>query len=888
MKTFITDKQTLEDLNIFGKKAGNSVYALFNQTHTRGGAEVLEQLFQVPLADKEAINRRSATFRHFQAVQTPFPFAGEWLDVAEKYLEDTDERSKLSAQDNTLGRKFNQLLGADNPFQLISKGVHATIAILTALKNYIQTAGASPLDTATNQIKPILAAISYEAILSGTSAGKASFEQIAALDQLFRFTHGHLLKQLLQYIYQLDVYLTVASVAGKRNFVYATALDSHHASAQVEGVYHPLVEKAKGNTIRLNGEQNVFFLTGANMAGKSTLMKSLGIAVYLAHMGFPVPAAKMEFAVMDGMFTTVNLADNLDMGYSHFYAEVNRVKKVAQLLAQQKKLFVIFDELFRGTNVKDAYEATVAVTEAFASRNSSLFMISSHILEAGETLKRSPSLQFACLTTELRDNKPVYTYALKPGLSADRHGMIIVREEGILDLLQHPEKGPAQQTFVTDKQTLDDLNLLGKYRNTSVFSLFNKTQTTGGEKLLDQLFHEPLTNAADINERSNILFHFSQLALVFPVDPDLLNQAEDFLKMGNTGSRLQTLLQRSRNLAMKYMGLPLELEQVKKGLAALCVVIKDLRDFHLRLKKQAPEHPFLKAFSGTAIIFEDPRVTRILQKNVTGNILEIAGYDHLLRNVLANDIKALFQIAYQLDVYLSVAAVGKERKWTYAQALPANAQQIRLVDFHHPAIQNGITNSLTAGRDQPLVFLTGANMAGKSTLMKAYGIAVYLAHMGFPVAAKEMVFSVKDGMYTSINVPDNLKEGYSHFYAEVLRVKMIAAEVSRSGNLLIIFDELFKGTNVKDAYDATLAVTSALTRHRQCVFMISTHITEVGTALKTELDNQVQFVFLPTVMNGHVPTYPRKLAGGISADRHGMMIIENEGILDIIRPVAQV
>jgi DNA mismatch repair ATPase MutS len=339
---------------------------------------------------------------------------------------------------------------------------------------------------------------------------------------------------------------------------------------------------------------------------------------------------------------------------------------------------------------------------------------------------------------------------------------------------------------------------------------------------------------------------------------------------------------------MKYMGLPLELEQVKKGLAALCVVIKDLRDFHLRLKKQAPEHPFLKAFSGTAIIFEDLRVTRILQKKATGNILEIAGYDHLLRNVLANDIKALFQIAYQLDVYLSVTAVGKERKWTYAQALPANAQQIRLVDFHHPAIQNGITNSLTAGHDQPLIFLTGANMAGKSTLMKAYGIAVYLAHMGFPVAAKEMVFSVKDGMYTSINVPDNLKEGYSHFYAEVLRVKMIAAEVSRSGNLLIIFDELFKGTNVKDAYDATLAVTSALTRHRQCVFMISTHITEVGTALKTELDNQVQFVFLPTVMNGHVPTYPRKLAAGISADRHGMMIIENEGILDIIRPVAQV
>ena len=883
MKTFITDKQTLEDLNIFGKKSGNSVYALFNQTHTRGGAEVLEQLFQLPLADKDAINRRSAAFRHFQSAQTPFPFSGEWLDVVEKYLEDTDERSKLSAQDNTLGRKFNQLLGADNPFQLISKGVQAVVAILTALKQYIATTGASPLDDDTAQIKPILSEISYDAILSGSPAGKLSYGQTAALDQLFRFTHGHHLKQLLQYIYQLDVYLTVARVAATRNFVYATAIDSDTAVAHTTGVYHPLVDKAKGNTLRLTGAQNIFFLTGANMAGKSTLMKSLGISVYLAHMGFPVPATKMEFAVMDGMFTTINLADNLDMGYSHFYAEVNRVKKVALLLEQRKKLFVIFDELFRGTNVKDAYEATVAVTEAFATRSSSLFMISSHILEAGETLKRSAQLQFACLVTRMKDNKPVYTYTLEPGLSADRHGMIIVREEGILDLLKESGRETVPGKFVTDKQTLSDLNLLGKYKTTSVFSIFNQTQTAGGEQLLEQLFREPLTDAAAINERSNILSHFGLLELNFPVAPDILQQVEDFLKLGSR-SRLQTLLQRSRNLAMKYIGLPQELELVKKGLAALCEFIKALSGFHLRLKKQAPEHPFLRELSPVIRVFEDPGVTRILEKNGTGNVFELAGNDHLFRNVRLNDLQTLLKLTYQLDVYLSVAKVCREKKWTYAQALPAAAKQIRLTGFHHPAIQHSITNTLISSDQQPMIFLTGANMAGKSTLMKAYGIAVYLAHMGFPVAAEEMIFSVKEGIYTSINVPDNLQEGYSHFYAEVLRVKMIAAEVSRSGNLLVIFDELFKGTNVKDAYDATLAVTAALIRHPRCVFMISTHITEVGDALTAQIPEPVQFVFLPTIMNGHVPTYPRKLATGISADRHGMMIIENEGILDIIRP----
>ena len=74
-------------------------------------------------------------------------------------------------------------------------------------------------------------------------------------------------------------------------------------------------------------------------------------------------------------------------------------------------------------------------------------------------------------------------------------------------------------------------------------------------------------------------------------------------------------------------------------------------------------------------------------------------------------------------------------------------------------------------KKQRISIITGPNMAGKSTLMKSFGIAVYMAHMGFPVAARSMRFTVQDGMYTSINVPDNINMGYSHFYAEVLRVK---------------------------------------------------------------------------------------------------------------------
>jgi DNA mismatch repair ATPase MutS len=122
--------------------------------------------------------------------------------------------------------------------------------------------------------------------------------------------------------------------------------------------------------------------------------------------------------------------------------------------------------------------------------------------------------------------------------------------------------------------------------------------------------------------------------------------------------------------------------------------------------------------------------------------------------------------------------------------------------------------------------------------------------------------------------------GYSHFYAEVLRVKKVAEEVSSGKQLLIIFDELFKGTNVKDAYDGTVAIVDAFSRKRG-TFIISTHIMEAGETLR-QSNTKLFFKYLPTVMEGHLPTYPYILEEGITDDRHGMIIIRNEGILEMI------
>jgi len=90
----------------------------------------------------------------------------------------------------------------------------------------------------------------------------------------------------------------------------------------------------------------------------------------------------------------------------------------------------------------------------------------------------------------------------------------------------------------------------------------------------------------------------------------------------------------------------------------------------------------------------------------------------------------------------------------------------------------------------------------------------------------------------------------------------------------------FKGTNVKDAYDGTFEVISGLARFHKCVIVVSTHIIEVGAAMQNQ--QNVQFGFMPTIMQGSTPRYTYKLQQGITQDRQGMLIIRNEGILSLL------
>lgn len=424
-----TDEQTVSDLRIFGKRNGTGIYDLYNRTHTRGGEAVLKELFLSPLADAAAISRRAGIIEGFAGLQMAFPFNPVLFDTIGKYLREPDERSKNAR--GTLGEKE------------IQQGVLSVIECMQQTRTFIEAEGVRNIQAFAEERQAIAQLINnpvFEPVYREQGKAKPAFTAIAAYDNLFRVRERTKIEELLRQIYYLDVYLGVAKLAVERQFVFPKVVDS---GLKLEGVYHPELAHPVGNTISMGANQQVVFLTGANMAGKSTLLRAISTAVYLAHMGFPVPAASMEFAVLHGMYTTINLPDNLGIGASHFYAEVLRVKQVAAALHRGESLFVVFDELFRGTNVKDAHEATVAVTRAFARKKNSLFIISSHIVEAGEGLKQSGNIGFYYLPTRMNGHQPEYTYTLTHGITDDRHGMIIIRNEGILDILNNGKQQPS-------------------------------------------------------------------------------------------------------------------------------------------------------------------------------------------------------------------------------------------------------------------------------------------------------------------------------------------------------------------------------------------------------------------------------------------------------------
>jgi DNA mismatch repair ATPase MutS len=112
-----------------------------------------------------------------------------------------------------------------------------------------------------------------------------------------------------------------------------------------------------------------------------------------------------------------------------------RVKKAAETIQKEKKVFMIFDELFKGTNIKDAFDGSMLVINGLLKWNSSLFVLASHLTEISKHIDGKPTVFFNCFDSSVENGKPIFTYKIREGKSEERLGLIILQNENIEQLL---------------------------------------------------------------------------------------------------------------------------------------------------------------------------------------------------------------------------------------------------------------------------------------------------------------------------------------------------------------------------------------------------------------------------------------------------------------------
>ncbi|RYZ14399.1 MAG: DNA mismatch repair protein, partial [Sphingobacteriales bacterium] len=255
----LTDEQTIDDLRIFSKRDSAGIFDLYNNTHTRGGQVELENAFRTPLCDLQEINRRSGIIGHFAKLELVFPFDVALFDMAEKYL----------ANQQGAGQHTRQTLSEKD----IQHGVMAVIGLFRQVRSFTMepsVSGSGAYSQDRRAIESLVNDPAFEPVFAEAHTAKLSYAAITAFDVLLRVRERKKVLELMSHIYTLDMYISVAQVALKRKLCFPEALDSENGEMVIQGLYHPELKNPVANDISINRNRNLIFLTGANMAGKST------------------------------------------------------------------------------------------------------------------------------------------------------------------------------------------------------------------------------------------------------------------------------------------------------------------------------------------------------------------------------------------------------------------------------------------------------------------------------------------------------------------------------------------------------------------------------------------------------------------------------------------
>lgn len=237
--------------------------------------------------------------------------------------------------------------------------------------------------------------------------------------------------QFWSYLIEIETYISISNQIIKHQFIIPSI--NENGLLTIKEFYHPSIKDVVKNNYQK--EDNVVIINGPNMSGKSSLLKSISLCIYLAHLGIAIPATTANIPLFDKFIIYINKEDNIEEGYSHFYNEILILKDVLQAARDNKKVLAVFDEVFSATNIEDASSITESTLLGLKQFNHSLFLISTHIQSLKDFVLDN-KIQHYYLSSEIVDKTPHFSYQLKEGWSDLKIGKLLFELEGLNKLLK--------------------------------------------------------------------------------------------------------------------------------------------------------------------------------------------------------------------------------------------------------------------------------------------------------------------------------------------------------------------------------------------------------------------------------------------------------------------
>jgi DNA mismatch repair ATPase MutS len=440
----INDKITLKDLSIFTSDGDQSVFTLIDFTTTQAGRDVLRAHIRKPSATAEQLIALQDTIKFWYLHPHLWPdvISNGTLVMLEKFFESADNYTSAPGSINLLFGSFLQKLFNKNEYFFTQFSLsHLTDFLKGCLKltnilkeNNVPELLKTELETIQQELEhrlvPELIKIDND----------TPFKALAHLSFRARREIKSVIQRLMAHYARLDAWQSMARATANNKWSFPSITASGSAIFQARGLYHPLLKNPVSYDLDLESGKSFLLLTGANMSGKTTFMRSIGVAALLAHLGMGVPAQSLHIGFLDGVITNMHVEDNILKGESYFFAEVQRMKHTALKVQQDSRHLVLMDELFKGTNVHDAYECTRAVIEGLLNKPQHLMILSTHLYEVAQHFSTTPNIQFAYFVTEMTENHNYnFRYELKKGISDDRIGYKILQQEGVIDILKNKQ-----------------------------------------------------------------------------------------------------------------------------------------------------------------------------------------------------------------------------------------------------------------------------------------------------------------------------------------------------------------------------------------------------------------------------------------------------------------